>query len=285
MLEVREVWKEFGDRVAVAGISFQIRRGELVGFLGPNGAGKTTTMRMIVGILRPDRGTIECGMRGVGYLPEDRGLYQRQRVEDVLVYLGRLRGLDAAMARRRVRDYLERVGLSEVARKKMRELSKGMQQKAQLVGALVHEPELLILDEPFSGLDPVNRMLVEELMAEFVRRGTAILFSSHEMTRMERMCSSVILIHEGRIVIEGPVADLQEQFADGRTVRVETDRPIGADGMAEAAGGAVVRLREGVTPEEFLRSLISDGHRVRKFEVVRPSLEEIFVRVVGRQGR
>src|SRR5881394_660731 len=232
-LEVRGVTKAYGTKVAVDGASFSVDRGEIFGLLGPNGAGKSSLIRMIMDILRPDSGEIRVldappGVHSrVGYLPEERGLYQRQRVGDILQFLGELKGLERHVAVRRVDQYLDRVGLLETKRKRMRELSKGMQQKVQIAAVLLSEPELMILDEPFEGLDPVNRVLINDLMKEFAAKGATIVLSSHRMDQVEEMCRSVFLINQGKGVLSGEVREIKQRFADN-SVLLETDRDIAA---------------------------------------------------------
>jgi ABC-2 type transport system ATP-binding protein len=289
-LEVRGVTKAYGTKVAVDAASFTVERGEIFGLLGPNGAGKSTLIRMIMDILRPDSGEIRVlgelpgtSVR-VGYLPEERGLYQRQRVGEVLEYLGELKGLERSVAERRVERYLDRVGLLETRKKRMRELSKGMQQKIQIAAVLLSEPEVMILDEPFEGLDPLARTLINDLLKEFAGRGSTIVLSSHRMDQVEEMCRSVLLINRGRGILSGEVRGIREQFADN-SVFLEADRDVAghpAVVRVEPKGRAVrLWLREGESPEKFLASLLADGARISRYERALPSLDEIFVRAVS----
>jgi ABC-2 type transport system ATP-binding protein len=288
-LDVRGVTKAYGTKVAVDSASFTVERGEIFGLLGPNGAGKSSLIRMVMDILRPDSGEIRVldaspGVHErIGYLPEERGLYQRQRVGDVLQFLGELKGLARHVAVRRVDQYLDRVGLLETRKKRMRELSKGMQQKIQLAAVLLTEPDLMILDEPFEGLDPVNRVLVTDLMKEFAAKGSTIVLSSHRMDQVEEMCRSVFLINQGRGVLSGEVRDIKERFADN-SVFLECDRDVRTHaGVArvEPKGRAVkIWLKEGESPEKFLAGLLADGVRVSRYERALPSMDEVFVRVV-----
>jgi ABC-2 type transport system ATP-binding protein len=291
-LEVRAVTKAYDSKIAVDAVSLQVERGEVFGLLGPNGAGKSSLIRMVMDILRPDSGEIAvlgapstaAAKDRVGYLPEERGLYQRQRVGEVLRFLGELKGLSRHVAARRAEAWLDRVGLLETARKKMRELSKGMQQKVQIAAVLLAEPELLILDEPFEGLDPVNRLLVTDLMKELSAKGTAIVLSSHRMDQVEALCRRVFLIHRGKGVLSGTVAEIRERHAENAVV-VETDRDLASHPAVErckAAGSAVtVWLKPGGTPEAFLASILADGARVRRFERALPTLDEVFIRAVA----
>ena len=288
-LEVRGVTKAYGTKVAVDSASFSVGRGEIFGLLGPNGAGKTSLIRMIMDILRPDSGEIRVldvppGVNSrVGYLPEERGLYQRQRVGDILQFLGELKGLERHVAVRRVEQYLDRVGLLETKKKRMRELSKGMQQKVQIAAVLLPEPELMILDEPFEGLDPVNRVLINDLMKEFAAKGATILLSSHRMDQVEEMCRSVFMIHQGKGVLSGEVREIKERYADN-SVFLECDRDIAAHAAVartEAKGRAVrLWLKEGESPEKFLGGLLAEGAKVSRYERALPSMDEVFVRVV-----
>lgn len=288
-LDIRGVTKAYGTKVAVDGAAFSVGRGEIFGLLGPNGAGKTTLIRMIMDILRPDSGEIRVldaapGVHErVGYLPEERGLYQRQRVGEVLQFLGELKGLARHVAVRRVEQYLDRVGLLETRKKRMRELSKGMQQKIQIAAVLLTEPELMILDEPFEGLDPVNRVLITDLMKEFASKGCTIVLSSHRMDQVEEMCRSVYLMNHGKGVLSGEVREIKERFADN-SVFLECDRDIRehpAVARSEPKGRAVkIWLREGEAPERFLSTLLADGAKIARYERALPSMDEVFVRMV-----
>ncbi|MBI4565151.1 MAG: ATP-binding cassette domain-containing protein [Planctomycetes bacterium] len=292
-LVVERVVKQYDRQRAVDGIGFTVARGELFGLLGPNGAGKTTLLRMIMDILRPDEGEIRLlGHKmtpalkdRVSYLPEERGLYQRQKVFDVLVFLGEIKGLPRHVARRRADQYLDRVGLLAARRKKMRELSKGMQQKIQIAGVLLHEPELVILDEPFIGLDPLNRALIIEVMKETAARGAAIILSTHLMDQVEALCGRILLIHQGREVLSGTVRAAKERFADA-SVRIDTDAPL--EGRPEVqrctpeGPNGLVRVHLNVKPEAFLATLLAEGRAIRRFERALPSLDEVFINATQR---
>jgi ABC-2 type transport system ATP-binding protein len=290
-LEVDRVVKHFGIKRAVDGVSFAVAPGETFGLLGPNGAGKTTLIRLVMDILRPDAGTIRVLEKPVSpavtdrmaYLPEERGLYQKQRVGDVLTFLGELKGLPHHVARRRADEYLDRVGLLQARRKKMRELSKGMQQKVQIAAVLLHEPSLVILDEPFIGLDPANRALVIDLLKATAARGAAVILSTHLMDQVEALCSRILLIHEGREVLSGTVRDVKERYAD-RSVLIETDAPLPGRTeveRAEPAKDGLMRVTLRVPPEKFLAALVAEGRTIRHFERALPSLDEIFLKATG----
>jgi ABC-2 type transport system ATP-binding protein len=290
-LEVDRVVKKYGLKRANDGISFRVEPGELFGLLGPNGAGKTTLIRMIMDIIRPDEGSIRAlglpvtsGVKDrLAYLPEERGLYQKQRVGDILVFLGELKGLPHHVAKRRADEYLDRVGLLETRRKKMRELSKGMQQKVQIAAVLQHEPELVILDEPFVGLDPGNRALVIDLLKQTAARGAAIILSTHLMDQVEALCSRILLIHQGREVLHGGLREVKERHAD-RSILIETDVALEGRPEIEVIAGKVdgmTRLILRESPEKFLATLVAEGRIIRHFEHALPSLDEIFLKVTG----
>jgi ABC-2 type transport system ATP-binding protein len=282
----------------VDALDLEVPRGSVYGLLGPNGSGKTTTIRMIMGILEPDTGRVSlfggrpdnARRERVGYLPEERGLYKRMRVLEHLVFLGRIRGMDRRRARSSSRGWLERLGLAEVEGMRVEELSKGMQQKVQFIGTVLHEPDLLILDEPFSGLDPLNQDLLEGIVRDFAREGTTVLFSTHLMEQAERLCERVCLVSRSRKVLDGRLEELRREAADG-VVAVEftgTDRWIAGpdvEGWQETPGGVRVRLRVGADPHELLERAVGSGARLTRFQVVEPRLHEIFVRHAGGRAR
>ena len=295
---VEGVWKRFGSSDVVSDLSFEVRPAELLGFLGPNGAGKTTTMRMILDILRPDQGRIEVfGARPsvatsprIGYLPEERGLYRDIPVVDTLAYFGSLKGLPRAEARRRAERLLEEVGLGSVMRRKASELSRGMQQKAQVVATVLHEPDLLILDEPFQGLDPVNAEMLRGLVLAQRERGAAVVMSTHRMEEAEALCDRILLINDGRRLLYGRLADVRASFSDGAVIARGDGIPERLDGVASAAvvhrSDGTVRfvLREGSTARDLFRELAARDVSVDHFEVAAPSLDEIFIKVVESAG-
>src|SRR5512133_1000494 len=227
MLELDDLRRRYGDTVALDGLSFAVGSGQLFGFVGPNGAGKTTAMRIVLGVLEPDGGEVRWTGRPVdaaararfGYMPEERGLYPKMRVADQLVHLARLHGIDGARARAAAGEWLERLGLAEVADRRTETLSLGNQQRAQLAAALVHDPELLVLDEPFSGLDPVGVDVLSGVLRELADGGVPVLFSSHQLELVERLCESVVIVKDGRLVASGKVDDLRSAGAAALTVR------------------------------------------------------------------
>jgi ABC-2 type transport system ATP-binding protein len=284
------VTKAFEGHLAVADLTLSVPAGSVFGLLGPNGAGKTTTLRMVMNVLAPDRGTIRLLGRAadqsardrVGYLPEERGLYPRMVVEEQLVFLAAAKGLPRREAARRLGPWLERLGLAEWGRRKVNELSKGMQQKVQLLAALLHEPDVLILDEPLSGLDPVGADLVRDVLLEQRRQGRTLVLSSHEMETVERLCDAIALIHRGRKVLDGPVREVKSRY--GRSAIVLAYEGDGAflAGLPGVAGltdfGRYVELRigEGADPQQILREAAA-RLRLSRFEIVEPSLRDIFV--------
>ena len=290
-LEVRELVKTFGGRRVVNGVSFELRRGEIFGFLGPNGSGKTTTMRMALDLIRPDSGSvgllggmpIRRALRRVGYLPEERGLFQRSQVIDVLRYLGRLKGLEAKAAERRAEEMLERVGLADSARAKVQGLSRGMTQLIQFSGALLHHPDLIVLDEPFAGLDPLNVELMKEIIREEQARGASIIFSTHIMSDVEELCERVLLIDAGATLVYGSLMELKRSRGN-RTVKIAADRrPEPVAGVTEPVavnGHFEYKLESGSEPQAILRSFLDAQIPVERFEVALPTLNEIFIEEV-----
>jgi len=292
-----EVTKSFGEHTAVEAMSLEVPEGRIFGLLGPNGSGKTTTLRMIMGILLPDRGRVrvlggapdDVRRSRVGYLPEERGLYPRMRVLDLLAYLGEIRGLARGEARRRGRRWLERLELSAWTESRIEELSKGMQQKVQFIATVLHDPALLVLDEPFTGLDPINQDVLESLVREARDRGTTVLFSTHRMAQAERLCERVCLMARGRAVLEGDLRELKRRERRG-VVAVAFDGPRGWLDRPEVVGherlpdGLHLVLAEDADPQGLLRAAVAEGARIRRFELVEPTLHEIFVRHAGQTG-
>jgi len=294
LLRVEGVSKTFESVRAVDDVSFCVERGEILGFLGPNGAGKTTTLRMILGILRPDRGEIRFGAAGpapmapkehTGYLPEERGLYGDARVLDLLVYFGELKGLARADARDRAREWLGRFDLGDWSLKKIEKLSKGMQQKVQFIAAIVHRPQFVVLDEPFAGLDPVNQDLLKEVIHRLREDGAAVLLSSHQMNRVEELCDRIFLIHRGRRVLYGGLEEIKEahgehavllRFAgDGTSLR-------SIEGIADlrlGSGRAAFTLLPGTEPDALIRCL-PETIEILALHVDRPPLHDLFIRTI-----
>lgn len=293
-LILHDVTKRFGSFVAVDGLSLHVPAGQIVGFLGPNGAGKTTTLRMVMSILYPDSGEVRVLGRPraidikdrIGYLPEERGLYRKMTVQQTLRYFGQLKGLGRADLEERIAAGLRRLGLSEWAGQRVEALSKGMQQKVQFLATVLHDPDLVILDEPFSGLDPLNSQVLQELMCNLKARGAAVIFSTHELESAERLSDRIVLINRGRKLIEGTPGEVRGRFAT-RLVTLEGQgnfAPLaelpGVVDRHVTAGMARLELAEGVDPNTVLRRAMESA-RVDRFEVHRPNLREIFVKLVG----
>ena len=291
-VEVSHVAKSFGATQAVADVSFAVERGEIFGLLGPNGAGKTTTIRLILDIFKPDRGTVsildgpmtEEKKDRVGYMPEERGLYQDMPLEQCLVYLGRLKGMSRSDAQQRVGTYLERFDLAQHKRKKVKELSRGMQQKAQIISTVLQGPEMLILDEPFSGLDPVNTQLVKGLMLELRAAGTTIIMSTHMMRQVEELCDRIVLIDDGRNVLYGPLSQIRRDYS-GHAVMVRVAGALpemtGVESVSERNGALHLTLSIGASPRDILQQLVESDATVEQFEIAMPTLDEIFIRAVS----
>ena len=295
------VTKRYGAFTAVDDLSFEVSRGEIYGFLGPNGAGKTTTLRMMLDIIQPTTGSIAIlGSRSaidvrrrIGYLPEERGLYRKMRAAESIAYFARLRGLSGAEAGRRAQELLARFGLEKFARARNEALSKGMAQKVQLLATIAHEPELLILDEPFSGLDPINQQTLEELIRDQRAEGRTIIFSTHVMQHAERLCDRFLILARGEKRFEGTLAQARASFA--QRLHVRTSAPISA--LRALPGVAAVRVEEaqsdtdetvyevgladGVDLQTFLKSMVAAGIPVTRFEQAGVSLHDIFVALAG----
>lgn len=293
VLSISGVTKRFGSFTAVDDFSLSVSPGELVGFLGPNGAGKTTTIRMVMNIIAPDEGTIAILGRSsasdikdrVGYLPEERGLYRKMTVDETLRYFGRLKGLHGRRLRQRIDECLQRVELQDWRRKRVEALSKGMQQKLQFISTILSEPELVILDEPFSGLDPLNIDLLKKLIVELRQTGVTVLFSTHVMEQAERMCDRIVLINRGRKLIEGSLPEIRAGFpahtvelaGSGDFSQLSQDPTVRE--VRLSAGGATVELAPETDANELLQRLAAKL-RLTRFELRQPDLQEIFVRLV-----
>jgi len=290
-IEISHLSKAFVAVQAVDDVSFTVETGELFGLLGPNGAGKTTTIRLILDIFKPDQGQIavlggpmdETKKDRIGYMPEERGLYQDIPLERVLVYLATLKNVPPNEARLRAGEYLERFDLVAYRSRKIKELSKGMQQKAQIIATILHQPELLIIDEPFSGLDPVNTQMVKELLLDLHRQGTTMIMSTHQMHQVEELCDRILLINRGRRVLYGELDGIRRQFA-GHAVLLRTPAELPELGgvMKHEAHNASERLTlaDNVSPQELLQELVARDIPIEQFEIAAPTLDEIFIRVV-----
>ncbi len=297
VLEVINVSKQYDGVRAVDEVSFAVEAGEIYGLLGPNGAGKTSTMRMIMNITVPDTGEIRLFgepfrdelKNRIGYLPEERGLYPKMKVLDHLVFLGEMKGLKPREARRRARQWLQKVNLEGWGNKKVNELSKGMQQKVQFIATLLHEPDLVIMDEPFSGLDPINTKFLKDILLEYKRTGKTIILSTHLMEQAEKLCESICLINKGRVALSGKLAEIKQRFSHNVvTLAFEGDAQFIASlpfvERTNDYGKAVhVTLQDGTDPNALLEAALQHGVKVHRFEVSETSLDEIFIEVVGGQ--
>ena len=292
-VEVNGIVKSFGSARAVDDVSFSVQAGELLGLLGPNGAGKTTSIRVLLDIFKPDSGTVSVlggpmtdeKKNRIGYMPEERGLYQDLTVERCLVYLATLKGLSSTDAKQRVAQYLKQFDLYAHKDKKVKELSKGMQQKAQLISTIAHGPELIVVDEPFAALDPVNTQMIKDLMLDLRKQGAAIILCTHQMHQAEELCDRIVLIDHGQVVLQGELDSIKRSYAGNAVlVRVAGELPQ-VDGVVdEKQQNHSTRwtLQEGTSPQDVLRALLAAGSVVEQFEVALPSLEEVFIKVVGR---
>jgi ABC-2 type transport system ATP-binding protein len=300
-LEVRGISKQYGDVQAVDDLSFTVEGGEIFGLLGPNGAGKTTTIRVVLDIIKPNTGAVsvmggpmtEGKKSRIGYLPEERGLYDDMTVIDTLLFLGQLKGLSRQIARGRAETYLREVELWEARDRKIEALSRGMNQKAQFVAGTMHEPDLIIIDEPFSGLDPVNTRLIKRLLYRMRDRGAAIIMSTHQMHQVEEMCERILLIDHGRRMLYGSLDEIRRRFTRN-AVEVDLDGELdhvpGVKHLTPQNGGYRgsrsyrMLLEEGVQGEDLLKTLVNlPDVKVERFERVKTSLDEIFVQVVERE--
>ncbi len=290
-IETNNLTKRFDGLVAVDRLDMEVERGEIFGLLGPNGAGKTTTIRMLLDIIKPDEGSIRLlghppgreAQERIGYLPEERGLYRNLKLLECLTYLAVLKGMDRKLVRKRAETLLEQVGLGGEGGSKVKTLSKGMQQKAQLVATLVHDPELVILDEPFLGLDPVSTEQVKELIWDLRERGKTVVLSTHMMNQVERMCDRILLISEGRRVLYGPLEEIKARYAQHAVlVRCSgsLEGLVGARRIEQRERDRLIVLQDDISPQDILRQLVELEVPVQRFEVASPPLEEIFIRVV-----
>jgi ABC-2 type transport system ATP-binding protein len=294
-IELNKVRKTYDSFVAVNDVSFNIGEGAVFGLLGPNGAGKTSTIRMMIGITQPDSGTINVfgkpfereSLNRIGYLPEERGLYKKMKILEQLVFLGELHGMTAASARKQAQSWCERLEIAEKLGSKVEELSKGMQQKIQFIAALLHDPDFVIMDEPFYGLDPVNAGLLKDVMLDLKKKGKTILFSTHRMDQVEKLCDSICLINKGLPVLQGELKEVKSRYGKNN-VQIQYEgsgdflQNKALVGLCNDYGNYVeVRMAPGADPQELLRAAASQA-RILRFELMEPSLEEIFIETVGK---
>jgi len=295
-VELLDVRKSYGGYAAVDGISFAIPPAHIFGLLGPNGAGKTSTIRMMIGITSPDSGSVRLfgerlrrsALRRVGYLPEERGLYRRMTVGANLVFLGQLAGLSVATSKERIDAWTRRLGIADWVDRRVEELSKGMQQKIQFIAALLHDPDLLVMDEPFAGLDPVNTMQIKDVLMELRTAGKSLLFSTHRMDQVEKLCDSICLINRGKAVLQGSLSEVKA--SNGRRfVQIDYEgdgaclagSPL-VDSLNDYGNHAELRLKPGADSQELLRTAMR-ALRVIRFQVMDPSLEQIFIERIARR--
>jgi ABC-2 type transport system ATP-binding protein len=293
-LKLERVTKQYGSKTAVNGIDIEVRKGEIFGLLGANGAGKTTTMRMVLGLILPDAGAIQWKGRGyteelkrlMGYLPEERGLYPKVKVSDQVLYLAELRGTSRKEADRSLKSWLERFEVSDYYDKKVEELSKGNQQKIQFIAAVIHNPEILILDEAFSGLDPVNVELLKKNVKELRDQGTTILFSSHRMDHVEELCENICILHKSNTVLKGSLKTIKRSFPRER-ILLETEREV--EGLSDIPGvqqvtrqqaWTEIRVSDPSVGQEILQMAMRQTE-VNRFQIMEPTLNEIFIKMVG----
>ena len=298
-LSLQSVSKSFGGKAAVTDVSFTVNPGEIVGFLGPNGAGKTTTLRMALGLIKPDSGSVElfgqtpgeAAFGRIGFLPEERGLYKKQTAREAIAHMARLNGLNKKTAFPLADDLLDRYGLGEAKRKKIKDMSKGMAQKVQLLAAIAHDPEFHILDEPFSGLDPVNQQVLEEMVREIASRDRTIVFSTHVMEHAERLCDRIILMASGQKVFDGTTEEALAQAPrrvilgsdmDGLT---ELIAPFAAEVETRSSGDLALTLKPGAQAHDILERSVAQNLRLSRYEPIRPTLHEAFVTLVGEDVR
>ena len=291
-IELRSVSKSFGSHLAVDNLSLNVPQGSIYGFIGPNGSGKTTTLRMIMNILYPDSGDIlvfggklrSSSNDSIGYMPEERGLYRRMKVRDLLVFFGGLKSQNNIRAK--VDDWLERLELTGWANKKVETLSKGMGQKVQFIATIVSCPELAILDEPFTGLDPVNTEVLKDAIIQLQKQGTTVVFSTHDMGMAEKMCDFIFMIHKGRKVLDGTLASIQSEYGED-TIRLRTENGrmgveaiTGVEKINDYGQLQELRMTQGANPDHILRSIL-EHTSILSFDIVKPSLHDIFVRIAA----
>jgi ABC-2 type transport system ATP-binding protein len=293
VLQLKEVVKAYEKHLAVDQVSFEVPRGSIFGLLGPNGAGKTTLIRIITTIIRADSGRIFFNGEAlnsdhpsqIGYMPEERGLYKKMKVGDHLIYLARLKGLSKTEAKEKIHHWLEKFEITDWWSKKVNELSKGMQQKIQFISTVVHEPELLILDEPFSGLDPINTNLIKSEIRHLQENGTSIIFSTHRMEQVEEICEHIVLINKGQNVLEGKVNDIKNTYKQN-IFQLEYEGTISEGilnglSIVEKANGKIrIQLEEGQDSNALLKQFLKQGIKIISFNEIFPSLNEIFIRQV-----
>jgi ABC-2 type transport system ATP-binding protein len=289
---VDQISKNFGQLRAVDNVSFEVNQGEIFGLLGPNGAGKTTSLRILLDIFKPDSGKVsilggpmtEEKKNRIGYLPEERGLYQDIPLDRCLIYLATLKGIDEGEAKKRVNQYIDRFDLAGSRKKKVKELSKGMQQKAQLITTLIHNPAIVIIDEPFSALDPLNTQMVKDLLREERSKGTTIIMCTHQMHQVEELADRIALIHQGKTMLYGELSEIRRKFAsEAVVVRPLSPLPLSIPGVSEISAQnshTLLHLSPGKSAQDILKVLVDLNIPLEQFEIAMPTLDEIFIKVV-----
>lgn len=293
---VDKIAKSFGATQAVKDVSFDVHPGEIFGLLGPNGSGKTTSIRIILDIYQPDSGSVTIldgpmtneKLNHIGYIPEERGLYQDVPLDRCLTYLASLKGLKEDQIKERLPKYLAKFDLTEHAKKKAKELSKGMQQKGQLIAALIHDPEIIIIDEPFSALDPINTQLVKDLLIEQRNAGKTIVMCTHQMNQVEQLCDRLVLINQGQVLLQGELSEIRNRFRTNEVI-IDALNPLpdtlnGVSRIEKLNGAYRLSPQEGLSSQELLNELITQGIQLNSFEVAVPTLDEIFIKVVKESG-
>ena len=293
-LEIRQVVKQYGDYRANNEISFDVKEGSLFGLLGPNGAGKTTLIRIITAITRPDSGYVKLNGKiiddnlasQIGYMPEERGLYKKMKVADHLVYLAQLRGMSKADAIQNIKHWFDKFEISDWRSKKIEELSKGMQQKVQFIATVIHKPKLLILDEPFTGLDPVNANLIKDEIYNLNKEGATIIFSTHRMEQVEEICKEIVLVNVGKVILQGQVNEIKERFKDNKFLlkvngeKIHNHLPEHFTTLEEGDDSIVIKAKGDYSASIFLKDIINQGKEIREFREILPTLNEIFIKKV-----
>ena len=293
---VDKIAKSFGATQAVKDVSFEVHPGEIFGLLGPNGSGKTTSIRVILDIYQPDSGSVTIldgpmtneKLNHIGYIPEERGLYQDVPLDRCLTYLATLKGLTEDQIKERLPKYLAKFDLTEHAKKKAKELSKGMQQKGQLIAALIHDPEIIIIDEPFSALDPINTQLVKDLLIEQRNAGKTIVMCTHQMNQVEQLCDRLVLIDHGQVLLQGELSEIRNRFSTNEVI-MDALNPLpeklnGVSRIEKLNGAYRLSPQEGLSSHELLNELVTQGIKLNSFEVAVPTLDEIFIKVVKESG-
>ena len=294
-IDIKNISKRFGTNQAVKDISFEVNPGEIFGLLGPNGAGKTTCLRMVLDIFKPDTGSItlfggsldEGKKDKIGYMPEDRGLYQDIPLERCLTYLSSLKGMSKTEIKEQLDINLEKFGLADHRKKKVKELSKGMQQKAQIIATLQHKPELIIIDEPFTALDPINTQLIKDILVTLKEEGTTIIMCTHQMHQVEELCDRILLMNEGEKVLYGKLNEIRKQYS-GSDVIIESPNEVpqipGISNIEKVNGTVRAGLENSLSPQDLLQNLIVNNIQIEKFQIAVPSLSEIFIQAVTKDG-